>query len=267
MNDNSEQLKGDVERVIPAYLINLDESVERLASVTANLKRAGIEFSRVPAFDGRKVDIGTVVDCDPGKAFAKYGRTLTGGEYGCYKSHLACARRIIEDGHEYALVFEDDVSVDENILSVVRAILLLMEDKGLDWYLINLGAPSLKIYTRIERLSPYVNQLVAAHYFPQGAFAMLYSKKGAQEFVENHSHVVMTVDNLFRHIMVRKGGGYAVTPPIARHVGEVSVIDEGKFKYRYKNRAWNYGLLKQRRIWHNRLVAYYRKFNLYCFGR
>ena len=69
----------------------------------------------------------------------------------------------------------------------------------------------------------------------------------------------MTVDNLFRHVMVRQGGGFAVVPPIVRHVEVASVIDAGERNKRYSERRWTYGLLKQRRFWVNRAIAVYKK--------
>jgi hypothetical protein len=69
----------------------------------------------------------------------------------------------------------------------------------------------------------------------------------------------MTVDNLFRHVMIRSGKGYAVTPPLAGTSQSPSIIDGGRKASRYAERRWNYGLLKQKRFWVNRAIAAYHK--------
>ena len=243
---------------IPAYVINLDGSSDRLAAISADFEQAGMTFTRIPAVDGRGLDLQQLPDCDPDRAMSIYGRALTGGEYGCYKSHLACAQRMLDDGHEIALVFEDDVVLDPAFMPVISDALAALEDSGLEWRLINLGAGLTRIFTPVTQLTAD-RMLVAAHYFPQRTFGLLWHRKGAEEFVARHSNVSMTVDNLFRHVMVRQGGGFAVVPPIVHHVEGASVIDAGERNKRYSERRWTYGLLKQRRFWVNRAIAVYKK--------
>lgn len=244
---------------IPAYLINLDGSADRLAAVSQELATAGIEFERVPAVDGRTLNLRDVEDCDHDKALKTYGRALTGGEYGCYKSHLACARRMLEDGHDVALVFEDDITIDPVLLEAVHEVLAVLEEsRERDWRLVHLGPASVRISSEIDKLSTG-HTLHAAHYFPQTTHALLWSRKGAQDFVNEHATVRMTVDNQIRHFLVREGGGYAITPPLARQEGFSSIIDTGKQNQRYADRRWNYGLLKQKRFWVNRIIAVFKK--------
>lgn len=248
------------EKHIPSFLINLNESSERLEKVTQIFHKHDMKFTRVPAADGRKVDLKIASDCNFSKALKYYGRTLSGGEYGCYKSHLRCAQLIVEREHDYALVFEDDITLNEKFLTGVQAVIFQLKQKNIDWHLVNLGSPSVRIFTSIGKLETG-QSLVAAHYFPQSAFAMLWSKAGARNFINNHSEVSMTVDNLFRHILIRSGKGFAVTPALAEHIDYGSTIDSSVKNKRYSNRRWNYGLLKQKRFWTNRAIALYRKLN------
>jgi glycosyl transferase family 25 len=243
---------------IPAYVINLDASADRMDRLTPQFAQAGLSFTRVPAVDGRGLDLNAMPDCDPQAALRLYGRPLKGGEYGCYKSHLACAQQMLDDGHEIALVFEDDVTLPAAFGDSISRVVSALEQSGLDWRLVNLGAGVTRIYTTVEQVTPD-HTLVAAHYFPQGAFGLLWHRRGAEAFVMRHAKVSMTVDNLFRHIMVRGGGGFAVVPPLVHHAEGTSVIDAGQKNSRYAERRWNYGLLKQKRFWVNRIIALYRK--------
>ncbi|MEH6750666.1 MAG: glycosyltransferase family 25 protein [Paracoccaceae bacterium] len=245
-------------RVLLAYLINLDGNADRLSASTEALTRAGLSFVRVPAVDGRGLDLNAVPDCDAQAALRRYGRPLKGGEYGCYKSHLACAQRMLDEGHSHALVFEDDVCLAPDFLIHLRSVLACLAHSDIDWHLVNLGAPSTRIFTPLADLGAG-HRLVAAHYFPQTAHALLWSRAGAAAFVRDHARVTMTVDNLFRHMMIRSGKGLAVTPPLARAHDGPSVIDAGTKASRYAGRRWTYGVLKQKRFWVNRVLALYRK--------
>lgn len=243
---------------LPAYLINLDCNTERLASSVQSIEMAGLPFSRIPAVDGRGLDLNSLPDCDPEAALRLYGRPLKGGEYGCYKSHLACAERMLEEGHAAALVFEDDMILGPGFQDHLIAALAWLEQSGTDWHMVNLGAPGTRIFTPLADLGAG-HRLVAAHYFPQTAHAILWSRAGAAAFVRDHSCVRMTVDNLFRHVMVRSGKGFAVVPPLAGTTAAVSVIDAGRQSSRYDGRRWNFGLLKQKRFWVNRAISACRK--------
>lgn len=243
---------------VPAYLINLDENTDRLAASRAALSAAGLQATRVPAVDGRGLDLNRIVDCDAQAALRRYGRPLKGGEYGCYKSHLACAQRMLDEGHEVALVFEDDITLGADFGARLDRLLGCLAQSRLDWHMVNLGAPGTRIFTPLTDLGAG-HRLVAAHYFPQTAHAILWSRAGAAAFVRDHALVEMTVDNLFRHVMIRSGKGLAVTPPLVRTTAAASVIDAGQQAGRYAGRRWNFGLLKQKRFWVNRLHALYRK--------
>ena len=129
-------------------VINLDDSTERLQSVDVQLKQQAIAYQRVPAFDGRKM---SPYDCNlynERKAIAYMGRSLLGGEIGCYLSHLKCAKKLLESNATYALVLEDDVKINCKLKEIIESFLEYAEnEKDLDWDLINIGAKELKIYT------------------------------------------------------------------------------------------------------------------------
>ncbi len=91
---------------IPCYLINLDRSRERLEHFLSQANAVGLEFVRVAAVDGNKLDKDT-------KATLFARRTgklpLGPGEMGCFLSHRKVWARILADGVDWSFVAEDDI--------------------------------------------------------------------------------------------------------------------------------------------------------------
>ena len=104
---------------IKYYLINLDGSDERLAQASAVLSEQSIAFERISAFDGRGIEPTSIADYDEIAALSYMGRTLKGGELGCYFSHLDCARRFLAFDADYVVVLEDDMLPTDDLANKV----------------------------------------------------------------------------------------------------------------------------------------------------
>ena len=240
------------------FVINLDSSPDRLDEIAANLSAIGLDFIRVPAVDGRLQAPEQDPDYDERAARAMMGRSLMGGEIGCYKSHIRALGAFLASGAEHGLVLEDDAELSEDAMMVLGNVLDWLAASGRkDWRVINLGHPVLHSATLLAEFGRY--GLLAAHYAPMGAFALLWSRRGALEFLGRSDKISAPVDNALQNWLCRKGGGLAISPPLARVSKAISVIDETprdakplRGKYR---RVWYYGIAKQRRLWRNRLWA------------
>ncbi|RDD72509.1 glycosyltransferase family 25 protein [Paracoccus versutus] len=246
---------------LPAYLINLDGSDERLRSASRQLDEAGVGFERVPAFDGRALRVEEFPDYDPAGAMAYMGRPLRGGEIGCYLSHLDCARRFLDSGAEYGLVFEDDMQLKPGFAEGMRILMDWLDRHDRDWDLVNLGADQHKIYTPVMgfEAAGRHHELTRAHYFPMTTTALLWSRQGAETFVRTHRRITAGVDNHFRHWLTRNDRGLAVWPPLVTTTGVESQIEDGKGKRSAGGRHPLYGLIKQRRQIVNKLIAWRHK--------
>lgn len=103
---------------LECYLINLDRAAGRLADMDARLRAAGIGYRRVSAVDGA-----TLPDALPEFSARGYallhGRRRTPPEIGCYLSHVACARAFLETDADYALILEDDVVPEADLLATI----------------------------------------------------------------------------------------------------------------------------------------------------
>jgi glycosyl transferase family 25 len=105
---------------VKTFLINLDGSPDRLAHMRQEFSRVGVEFTRIPAVDGRNLDRDTLEDF----AFRRVGvypRRWLPGEIGCFLSHFAAWKRIAEGDDGFAAVFEDDVHLASDLRAMLTA--------------------------------------------------------------------------------------------------------------------------------------------------
>jgi glycosyl transferase family 25 len=95
----------------PVYLINLDRSTDRLARVTEDFRRAGLEFHRLRAVDGASMageEWSLRYDAERNRR--DYLAPLSRGEIACILSHRAAWRHLLEaEDSEHAIILEDDI--------------------------------------------------------------------------------------------------------------------------------------------------------------
>ena len=184
---------------IATYLINLDGSDERLSAISAALQKHGIAFERVPAVDGRQFDV-QALDCyQEQEALSYMGRQLVGGEIGCYLSHLECAKRFLASDSDALVVIEDDMQVDINFLPIIENALRWLAQQHPHWEVINYGNQKMKIATPLHSVKEQGQTfaLCHAHYFPMTTTGIVWSRSGAQAFVDASGQIFAPVDNFY----------------------------------------------------------------------
>lgn len=249
------------------YVINLDASTERLQTITAQLDKYALKFERVSAVDGRRYDLATLPDYDDKRAKNYMGRSLVGGEIGCYYSHLKVAKVFLESDASYALVLEDDAIPLCDINALLKPAIADLDRLDPEWLLMNIGNNKMKISTKI---APYTASgktydLVAAHYFPMTTSAIVWSRKGAERFLKEHNKIFAPVDNYFRHWLTRAGHSYSFWPAPVTTSEAQSLILASEGKSRSTNRRkWYYGYSKQKRLIIDKVIAWraQKRFNL-----
>ena len=75
-------------------VINLVRRPDRLIQISAELERAGLNFEIQVAIDGKLEN--------------SQSEFLSGGQIGCWKSHLNSMRRLSETNSQFSLIIEDD---------------------------------------------------------------------------------------------------------------------------------------------------------------
>ena len=88
---------------LATFLINLDDAEARRMGMVAALAESGLPFTLISAVDGRRLVL-------PHRDFSRAGYALLHGrrtsppEIGCYLSHIAAARALLDSEADLALI-------------------------------------------------------------------------------------------------------------------------------------------------------------------
>lgn len=183
--------------VTPIYLINLDQSTDRLAQCDKLLKQHGLAYERVPGVLGKNLSDAEVEQYYDQAANKKmHYRTLSRGEIGCYLSHRKCWQRIVDSGQPYGVVLEDDINVTGDVLKALD----LIQGVDFEWDLVKLAPYNRK--TRKVVLSHNLDDefdLVIHNKPMSGCAATLYSKQGAEKLLAATEQFFRPVDTDIQH--------------------------------------------------------------------
>ena len=110
-----------------------------------------------------------------------------------------------------------------------------------------------KITTRLQQFAGY--ELLRAHYFPVTTTGLVWSRQGAQAFVNEYDKIFAPVDNYFRWWLTNNDKGLAISPPLVVPSGAQSDINPTPLKAGNLKKARFFRLNKQRRLWGDKLKA------------
>lgn len=209
------------------YLINLETNPKRLSAARAELERAELAFTLVPAVDGRTFTPSDIENYNVWKAKLIFGRPLFSGEIGCFLSHMKCLQKFVESDAKYALVLEDDVSLSASAKDTLEKVLQMAEEEKFpEWDAINFGNKGKSKYAGgCQPIQNCSNALLRTYLFPVNAHAILWSKAGAKEFLSKCHDIYLPVDHAFRHTLTRRGACFSLAAPVAYQSGAESDID------------------------------------------
>ncbi|WP_336943372.1 glycosyltransferase family 25 protein [Acinetobacter modestus] len=241
---------------ISFYLINLDSSVERLNKADTELSKQKINYTRISAVDGRKLELSSYSNYDSKRSHIFTGRDLIGAEIGCYLSHKKAVETFLLSGSDYGVILEDDLRLNEDFnQKVIEIIRWLENNKYTDWNVINLGAKKKKLTSKISEFGNY--ELLNAYYFPILAIGLIWSRKGAQDFLEkiNDQPIFMPIDVELQAWLSKNGKGLSVYPALVLQNGSESDIDAGTLINQQKSLRADRFFPRQKRMWMNKWNA------------
>ena len=200
------------------YLINLDGSDARLGRSAKQLDAIDWPYERFSAYDGRGKSLSDFEDYDDALARENLGRGLLNSEVGCYLSHYQCAEKFLETDADMLVVLEDDMKMANSFKPVIDQTLAYLDaNPDLDWYLVNIAAKKKKLAKDITEFDEHT--LWHAYYFPIRGLGLIWSRKGAEDFVKHGKPISMPVDIFFQRWLSQNGKGLGVWPAVISPMG------------------------------------------------
>jgi len=244
-------------------LINLDSSKERLQKSSEALKERNIKYCRVAAIDGRSSRIDEFPEYNDSAARKFMGRSLLGGEIGCFLSHLTCLKSFIESKQQYAAIFEDDIIISPSAVPIIEFAIKNHKKceliSGNNWEVFSLCASRLKIYTKYMYIGEH--RIVQSHYFPMRCTGLLWSREGAQSFVKEFEKIDAPYDVYLRRWVGIRDNALAVYPAVVTHADAGSDIASSIDRKRSRHdRAENYSIKRLKRVMAENVRGYKLKF-------
>lgn len=254
MSNSSNELplyyKKDNLMKLTTYLINLDKSNIRLQQADEQLRKYHVDYQRISAVDGRGLDVKNYEGYNSALAQKNMGRELLGAEIGCFLSHKKCLEEFLTTDADYLLVLEDDLILCENFKVIIQQTIQVLQNRD-DWYVINIAAKKRKMTKVITSIAQH--ELLHAYYFPVLTLGLLWSREGAQKFLQSTfvRQIGSPIDVSLQSWLCENGKGLSFYPPLVTDSAAQSDIDGGKNQQRI-----GCYFPRQKRMWHNRLLAF-----------
>ena len=101
-----------------AIVINLETSKERRNLITTQLEELQLDYEIVTAVDGHKIKLPhPEIDNDFAQQNAYW---IPNGLFACSLSHLKAYKRVVEEKLDFALILEDDTTLDSKVPSFLH---------------------------------------------------------------------------------------------------------------------------------------------------
>jgi glycosyl transferase family 25 len=171
------------------FVINLDRSPQRLATIGGQLSALRIPFERFRAMDGARIDPAAAADFDAARYRKRHGKEPVGREVACTLSHLGVMRAFLETDGAFCLILEDDAVPGAALPSVLEQLRAAAE--SWDVALLYGNYPGLP--QRLRRLGRG-HELVGFLARQTGAVAYAVNRRAAQIYVERLLPMSLPID-------------------------------------------------------------------------
>ena len=231
--------------IVIAYLINLKRAEDRLSSAKETFNKVGIKFELEVAVDGKELSLP-----NPNYAELKYnllhGKKTNLGELGCYFSHLNVLKKFLDTKEDFALVCEDDIEFEEDIVEIINSAIT----SGVDFDLLRLSGGSDKTKEKgmpIKLKKIYKEFYIALNFgFKSGTGCYLINRLAAKNLLEKMSIMSLPIDHAMDRDWVLNLWSLCIKPSPVHlkeelHLGNSYIQAKSEFKFPFYKRYWIMG--------------------------
>jgi len=159
---------------IGVYMVHLERATEREQIIKELFEKLNVLPDNIIGIDGKKI----VENGHP--TLTRGGHNHGWGQVGCTVTHLEIFKNALQNGKEYAVIFEDDTICKKNISeinSILSSVKNIFKTYDIHWDLFLLGALGYQSFLP--------NQMgISSVYFFHGSHAILVNKKFMHKFIE-----------------------------------------------------------------------------------
>lgn len=187
---------------LPIFCVSLERSNQRRRLISAQVKKMGLRrFEFLDAVDSKDLsaeELRASETYDSETCLRFHTRDLTLNEIACSLSHAEAYRRVVEHGHEWALIIEDDA-----LFRTRRLARLQFESipSGTDVVFLN------AFLDRTTPRDPLAPQLYADTSYAGSSAAYLVSSSAAERLLEAALPVVHAADGLLGRVLSAPASG------------------------------------------------------------
>lgn len=180
------------------FVINLEKDIKRKEHMENLLNKYNLKYEIVKAVDGNKLteqELNSLrIDKEGSLKILK--RPLKKSEIGCLLSHRKIYEKILTENIQLALILEDDIFFEEDLIDFLKLEDILFPPK---WEIILLGSHNdgenipLDPFKRKKIFKKY--EIGIPLFFPYGTHGYLVNKKGAIKLYKNTEVIYKPIDH------------------------------------------------------------------------
>lgn len=224
-NNKDKDQQSEIHAGIKVFYINLECAKDRKLLMEAQFEELGLPFERIAATNKNCLTQAERAKYSKFQAALSSARQLGDGEIACALSHYRIWHRMLDENLDTALIFEDDVIIDERIFAFLQSI----EQIQTQFECINLKTDRHPL-GEVESVAE-LGHLTSFHKKPNRACSYLLTKQGASRLLEYAYPIRMPLDDLLGRFEMTKIKIYGLHPQIVQLETErsnSSTIWEGK---------------------------------------
>ena len=229
---------SSLDKDLLVLVINLDRSPERLVNMRKRLSHFSFKWERQAAVDGGLLPALKANDVNEHLYEIQHGKSLSRAEVGCYLSHIQAMRRFIESRQKYLLICEDDACFRSDLEPILECLFL----NDCKWDVVKLsGFHNPRLIRSYSLVSEYVLGVPMTQH--RNTAAVLYNRKGAQQFIEHMMPMSLPFDHALEQPWLYNVKLRVVAPsPVQAGDGtESTIVGTKTRKFKWYRRFSTYG--------------------------